>query len=102
MSKQRGRRCAVNASGWSFEEVGKKSGSTLVIFTRLLLRPRLVEDLLDRAVELVEELRARLLVAQVERADLLLDRGVYLAAAEVGRHVERPGLLDRLDPDRVE
>src|SRR5215212_1611572 len=80
--------------------------STFVIFTEppagYPLRPRLVEDLLQLRVQVVEELLLELLIAVEQAAQLLLDQRVQLAAPEVVRDEQRAGLLGLLDPDLME
>src|SRR5438094_2043984 len=66
------------------------------------LRLRLVEDLLDRAVQVVEEPVAERLVADQQADHLLPQRGVVLGSAEVGGVAWTGRALDGLLPDRVE
>src|SRR5262245_31551368 len=53
------------------------------------LRLRQVEDLLERLVQVLEELVGRLLVAVPERDQLLPERHVVLLRAQVGRVARR-------------
>src|SRR5262245_27901236 len=66
------------------------------------LRLRLVENLLDGAVEVVEELVAELLVADQQADHLLPEGGVVLGGAEVGGVARARRALDGRLPDRVE